>query len=104
VLEILVLTQRVAFDEPNLGEWKRTTQTALEARLRWNSDGRVEYVGNSEHTMIDIVLQKEDGWWSSSEGALLASSSPGVFEKILIPVTVIAATVVMVYLFFTVRN
>ena len=104
MLEVLVLAQGVSYDDPNLGKWNRLTRTAMEARLRRISSGQLEYLGNADHSKVDVVSHKEDGWWISSEDALLTSSSPGALEKILIPITVIAATIVVVYLFFTVRN
>jgi len=103
-LEVFVLTQAVSYDGPENGKWKRTIRTALEARLRHTAAEQVQYLGNFDYSKVDTVSQKEDGWWVTNEGALLAGSSPGVFERIMTPLTVIAATVVVVYLFFTVRN
>ncbi|MCI0708291.1 MAG: hypothetical protein L0Y80_12505 [Ignavibacteriae bacterium] len=104
ILEVLVLTQGASFDEPISGRWKRIVRTATEARLRRPSTELVEYMGSFDVSKVDVVTQKEEGWWIESNGALSVGSSPGALEKILIPIAVIAATAVVVYLFFTVRN
>jgi len=104
VLEVLVLAQAVSYENQGVDVWKRTARTAMEARLRRRAGGEQEYLGNADYSKSDVVTHKEEGWWVSNEGTMLAQSPPGAFEKILIPVAVIAATVIMVYLFFTVRN
>ena len=103
-LQISVLAFGVSYDDPALGTWKRTTRTSLEARLKENTSGKIEYLGSSDYSKTDVVSQKESGWWVMNDGALMANSSPGAFEKLLIPIAVIAATAITVYLFFTVRN
>lgn len=104
IVDVFVSAQRVSYDEIASVQWKRTVRIALEARLRFPNSQDVRYLGNHEYSKVDTVSQKDEGWWSSGESALLLGSSPGTFEKIITPFVVIVASVVVVYLFFTVRN
>lgn len=104
VLEILVLEQSVSYEGLTPQAWKRTIQTRLEARLRTKPGDDVQYFGSREITKQDSVLHKEEGWSSAENRSLLPGKTPGATERLLVPLTVIASTVVIVYLFFTVRN
>ncbi|HEY4612106.1 MAG TPA: hypothetical protein VII11_03910 [Bacteroidota bacterium] len=103
-LEVFVLTQTVAYDTAGDGGWNRTTKTTLEARVRTGKNERVEFLGNLSHSQTDRVSEKEEGWWVSNDRALFSDVPPTALERIMVPVAVITATVILVYLFFTVRN
>ncbi|MGH2569472.1 MAG: hypothetical protein ACRDGA_14125, partial [Bacteroidota bacterium] len=103
LLDVFVLAQDVSYEEVSSDRWKRTVRAALEARLRSPGAQEVQYLGSLDFSSVDTVSQQEQGWWNSSERTLLGISH-SAFERIITPLVVIAAAVVVVYLFFTVRN
>ncbi len=104
IVDVFVTAITATYDEIEATQWKRTIRVALEARIRFPDSQDVRYLGNHEYSQVDTVSQKEEGWWSSGESTLLPGPSPGMFERIITPFVVIVAAVVVVYLFFTVRN
>jgi hypothetical protein len=104
VLELFVVTQTVSYESLATEGWKRTIQTRLEARLRSIPGDETRYLGSHEATKLDTVRQREEGWIQSENRQLLGGSPPSTLERMLMPLTVIVASVLVVYLFFTVRN
>lgn len=98
LLDVLVHEQGVSYEELSDKQWKRTVSVSMEARLSMRANQEVRYLGKLDVSAVDTVTQREEGWWSLGEG------KPGTFEKIVTPIVVIAASAVVVYLFFTVRN
>lgn len=98
LLDVLVHEQDVSYEELSDKRWKRVVSVSMEARLSMRANQEVRYLGKLDVSAVDTVTQREEGWWSSREG------EPGTFEKIVTPIVVLAASAVMVYLFFTVRN
>lgn len=104
VLEVLVLAQGVTYEELAQERWKRTIRTTLEVRLRSPRTEEVQFLGNHDYAKVDTVAHKEEGWWASESKAFFAGVSPSLFERVLTPLVVITGSVIVVYLFFTVRN
>lgn len=98
LLDVLVHEQGVSYEELSDKQWKRTVSVSMEARLSMRANQEVRYLGKLDVSAVDTVTQREEGWWSTGDG------EPGTFEKIVTPIVVIAASAVVVYLFFTVRN
>jgi hypothetical protein len=104
LLDVTVLEQSVQYEEIAASRWKRTTRVSLDGRLSLSESSEVRSLGNIQYTTIDTVSRKEDGWWNAGAGAFVESEAPGLMEKLVVPFVVIVASVVVVYLFFTVRN
>jgi hypothetical protein len=104
VLEVLVVTQTVSYESLATERWRRTIQTRLEARLRSIPGDETRYLGSHEATKLDTVRQREEGWVQKENRQLLGGSQSTTLERMLVPLTVIAASALVVYLFFTVRN
>ncbi len=101
LIEVFLLTQNIGYEEHPRDGWKRAVTTVCEVRLQSPRKGEARYLGMFEKTDRDVVDQREAVAHTTNSDAEKEAS---VIERIVTPVVLIVGAVIVVYLFFTVRN
>lgn len=102
-LAVSVLTDRTQFKEVRPSAYERTIQTDIEARTERNNGENVEIVGMFHRVLIDTVSSK-DVEFPYPRASLANEEQATLFQRLVGPLIVLASSIVIVYLFFTVRS
>lgn len=103
VLDVNVLTDQVAFEGIGQRGYARTVQTGIEARVEYPKMDSAAVLGLFQRISRDTVAQRDPGIPVTS-GALSYDEESSIFQRFLGPLIVLASSIVVVYLFFTVRS
>ncbi|MBM4170074.1 MAG: hypothetical protein FJ215_13100 [Ignavibacteria bacterium] len=103
VLHLLVLRQDVQYRELEPSRWKRDVGLTIEARID-ERDGTVRYLGTFSGDFSDTTSFREQWPLSARAAAADGSEEPTTVMKLLGPVLIVAGTVIMIYLLYTVRS
>jgi hypothetical protein len=102
-LKVDLLTDRVSFDEAAGGAFVRTVQIDLEARVEYAAKRPAEVFCLFHRTAIDTVSQKDPGALVKL-GIRSIDAETTLFQRLVGPLIVLAGSIIVVYLFFTVRS
>jgi|GEM_PF-2445570 len=103
IIHLLVLEQEVQYGAIDSSRWDRMISLVVEVRID-HPNGTVNYLGKYSRRASDLVDARES--WPSQIGEFHVgrSESTSSLFKLLGPVLAITGTVIMIYLFFTVRS
>jgi hypothetical protein len=96
-LRIAVLDQSVTYQAVPPGGFQRYCRSVFEARMQGSSVPDVVTLGMFHRESIDTVASKSDPM-------ALSEHEPGFFDQILGPLLIIAGSVTIIVLLFTVRS
>lgn len=102
-LTISVLNDKVAFEDVGSKSFLRTVELELEARIEFGLSKPAQYLGTFWRFARDTVQEREPEYMPSSRSNLHDDDS-STFQRIFGPLIVLASSVLVVYLFFTVRS
>jgi len=96
-LRISVLDQSVSYLPLSTSQFERRVKSTVEARFEDDVHNIMTFLGVFSQESVDTV---------ATRGETMASAEPdeNFFEHVLAPIVLVAASVVIVYLFFTVRS
>ena len=96
-LRIAVLDQSVTYQAVPAGSFQRYCRSVVEARMRGSNALEVVTLGMFQRESVDTVASKNDPMAPSEH-------EPGFFDQILGPLLIIAGSVTIIVLLFTVRS
>ncbi|HLF19515.1 MAG TPA: hypothetical protein VI704_01880 [Bacteroidota bacterium] len=99
ILKVAVLDQSVFYNELRQGAFERKSRQALEARFEKGYGEPALIIGMFSRESLDTVAAKED-----TSPYLQSTEQPAFMEQVFSPFVVIAASVAIIYLLFTVRS
>lgn len=99
ILRIAVLDQSVFYNGLHQGTFERKSRQILEVRFEKGYGEPASIIGMFTRENVDTVASKENGLQ-----LLQTPEPPGFMEHVFSPLVVIAASVAIIYLLFTVRS
>lgn len=100
-VDIVVLEQLVRYIEASNGGYERTVTSTFEIRVDSPDLSEQPRTRVLSRTATDHVVSRES---IPELGTVVEDEPESVFEHILAPVVVVAGSIVIIYLFFTVRS
>ena len=99
ILRVTFLDQSVFYNELHQGAFERKSRQVLEARFEKGYGEPVSIIGVFSRESLDTVAARESGL-----PFLQSAEQPAFMEQVFSPFIVIAASVAIIYLLFTVRS
>lgn len=102
-LTVAVLTDRTQMKEIAKDTYQRTVQTDIEPRTERSNGQSVEVLGVFHRALVDTVSAQEAALPLPTPSAS-GNEDATLFQRVVGPVIVLASSIIVVYLFFTVRS
>ena len=102
-LTVTVLHEKVTFEDFGGKNFLRTVESEVEARIEFGSFKSAQYLGTFRRSARDTVQEREPEYVKTPLGSLHEEDA-STFQRLVGPLIVLASSVLVVYLFFTVRS